>query len=411
MNEQLRPNIMLFNLNLGGHYPSYIQHLIGYWLEHKLPGVLNIVVFAEFMEQYSALVNSDLETESNNVRFITITPEEASSLISRKSVIDRVLYRFREWNLFCRYARYLKITHGLLMIFDNFQLPLALGLKSSCSVSGIYFRPSFHYARFNDYKFSLKESLQQLREKLILSQILNNSQFKNLFCLDPFAVKEINKVSHIVKAIYLPDPVPRYQEVNNFCQQNPDLIGDKSTRKVFLLLGTLSIRRGVCQLLDAIRLLSDELCQQICLNLIGQPSSQEEQKKIESRINKIVQSKPVQIIRHYEFISEQKVYAYYNLADVVLAIHQKHIGMSGSLILAAAVQKPVLSSNYGLMGQVVRQHQLGLTVDSTKPKEIAQGLTKFLQASPTKFCDSKKMKAFADQNTAEQFAQVIFQHL
>lgn len=399
---------MLFNLNLGGHYPIYIQHLLRYWLEYKLPGVLNIVVFSQFLEQYSPII---LENKSNNIKFIPITAEEASSLRLQKSIINRVRYRFQEWHLFCRYARCLNATHGLLMILDNFQLPLALGLKSPCPFSGIYFRPSFHYESFNDYVFSLTERLQQWREKLLLSRILKHSHLKTLFCLDPFATEEINKVSNQARAIYLPDPVSISDKSRLTLEQNQNLLENNSPRKVFLLLGSLSDRRGIYQLLEALNLLSDEICQQICLELIGQPSSTEEQKKIESRINEILQSKPVQIIRHYEFISEQKVYAYYNFADVVLAIHQKHVGMSGSLVLAAAAQKPVLSSNYGLMGRIVRQHELGLTVDSTKPEEIAKGLTKFLQKSSKQFCDYKKMKAFAYLNSAEKFAKVIFHNL
>jgi glycosyltransferase involved in cell wall biosynthesis len=99
------------------------------------------------------------------------------------------------------------------------------------------------------------------------------------------------------------------------------------------------------------------------------------------------------------------------MADVILAPYQRHVGMSGILLLAAAAQKPVLSSNYGLMGEIVRRYELGLTVDSTEPKEIAKGLTRFLVEDSDKLCDRAKMKSFAEQNSAEEFARVIFEHL
>jgi glycosyltransferase involved in cell wall biosynthesis len=85
--------------------------------------------------------------------------------------------------------------------------------------------------------------------------------------------------------------------------------------------------------------------------------------------------------------------------------------MSGTLVLAAAAQKPVLSSNYGLMGKLVQDYHLGLTLDSTQPREIAKGLTRFLQEPESVLCDRTLMKKFAEQNSAEKFADVIFNHI
>lgn len=405
-----KPVITLMSLNLGGHYPSYIKHLTSYWVKYQLPGILNIVVFPEFLEQYALLKDSNVENETNNIKFVTISPEEASSLITQKSIINRALYRFQEWNLFVKYACLLNSTHALIMILDHFRLPLALSLKSPCPISGIYFRPSFHYEDLNSHVLSRKERLEQWREKFLLSRTLRHPQLKNLFCLDPFAVESINQMPGEAKAVYLPDPVSIVDNCADDLDTNKKTLGINSERKVFLLLGTLNSRRGVFQLLEAIALLPSALCKKLCLVLVGQAKSTE-QDQIESQIAKLLQSKPVQIIRYYEFVSEQKVHAYYRLADVVLAIHQKHVGMSGSLVLAAAAQKPVLSSDYGLMGQIVQHHKLGLAVDSTKPEEIVKGLTKFLQESPEDYGDRHKMKSFAEQNSPESFTKTIFQHL
>ena len=85
--------------------------------------------------------------------------------------------------------------------------------------------------------------------------------------------------------------------------------------------------------------------------------------------------------------------------------------MSGILLLAAAAQRPILSSNFGLMGELVRKYHLGLAIDSTIPQEIANGITECLQKSPEQLRDRTKMKEFAAQNSAESFAQVIFQEV
>jgi glycosyltransferase involved in cell wall biosynthesis len=294
------------------------------------------------------------------------------------------------------------------MYFDTCELPLVLGTKSPCPFSGIYFRPTFHYGEFTNHKFSWKDRFQQLREKLFLSRILRNSKLKNLFCLDAFAVKHLDKFNTHVRAITLPDPLqilnPSETQLKNLKKE----LGIKETRQVFLLFGALTARKGIYQLLDAIATLPPDLCQKMCLLLVGESNIQAQMK---TKIDIICQSKPIQIIGRYEFVPEQDVQAYFQMADVILAPYQRHVGMSGILLLAAAAQKPVLSSNYGLMGEIVRRYELGLTVDSTVPQAIAKGLTRFLVEDSDKLCDRAKMKSFAEQNSAEEFARVIFEHL
>ena len=82
--------------------------------------------------------------------------------------------------------------------------------------------------------------------------------------------------------------------------------------------------------------------------------------------------------------------------------------MSGILNLAAAKQKPVISSDYGLMGELVGQYGLGVTVDSTDPQKIAGGIERILALTDADY-NSLKVKQFAELNSAERFAQIIFE--
>lgn len=400
--------IMLFDLSVRGHHPIYIQHLIKYWRNCELSGQLNIVVSPRFLVEHSDVVDFACSYDRDNIKFIAITAEEEALLNSRKSRFKRVSRNFQEWQILCNYAEKLQASHCLVMYFDTCELPLTLGVKSPCSFSGIYFRPTFHYGELTNYKPSWKERFQQWRERLFLSRILRHPKLENLFCLDVFAVKHLDKFNTHVKAIPLPDPIEirTYYElqVNNLKQD----LEIEANRKIFLLFGALTTRKGVERLLDAIAALPPDLCQQMCLLLVGESNIQVQ---IDAQINAICQSKSIQIITRYEFVPEQDVQAYFQIADIVLAPYQRHVGMSGILLQAAAAQKPVLSSDYGLMGEIVRRYQLGLTVDSTIPIEIAKGLTHLLVEDIEKLCDRDKMKAFAQQNSAEKFADLIFQTL
>ncbi len=401
--------LMLFDLSIYGHHPSYIQHFINYWSKQELPGSLDIVVSPKFIQEHSDVV---LAANSNKegINFIAITQEEEANLKTRTSGINRNIRAFQEWRLFCKYAQSLKANQSLIMYFDPYLLPLAVGMKSPCSFSGIYFRPTFHYSSFSNFRASWSNPLQQWREKFILNRVLRHSQLKTLFCLDPFAVKHINNFNRAASAVHLPDPVLLQNENEGKLENLKQKFGINSEKKVFLLFGALNGRKGIYQLLEAIGLLPPALCEQMCLVFVGE-ANPTDQALIKSKVAATCQAQPVQIIEHYEFVPEQDIQAYFQLADVVLAPYQHHVGMSGILLLAAAANKPVLSSNYGLMGEMVQRYQLGITVDSTLPEEIAKGLQRCLDKSPDELRDRTLMQLLVEKNSAEEFATILFQYV
>ena len=118
------------------------------------------------------------------------------------------------------------------------------------------------------------------------------------------------------------------------------------------------------------------------------------------RAQQISQSLPLQIISNIQYLPEKDIQSYFQISDAILAPYQRHVGMSGILVRAAAAQKPVLSSDFGLMGEITRLYELGLTVDSSIPAQIAEGLCRFLQTNPINLCNPNKMNQFAQMNQA-----------
>ncbi len=402
------PNILLFDLNVYGHHPGYIRHLVKYWCKQELSGTLNVVVSPQFMQLHSDIINLALEYGKGNVNFVPISSEEDAIIQSQESILNRAVRAFHQFKLLCQYAKKLKATQCLIMYFDSLQLPLALGEKPPCPVSGIYFRPVFHYSKFANFKPSWREYFWQLRDKFFLSRILRNSYFQSLLCLDPLVVDYIGQFNPEVKAIHLPDPVKINNYTDSHLQKLRENLGIQPNRKIFLMFGAFRPRKGIYQLLDAVALLPSHLCQNLCLLLVGTVGSE---KLVQTQIAEISKSLPVQFINQDKFIPEQEMQSYFQIADVILAPYQRHIGMSGILLQAAAAQKPVISSNYGLMGEIVKRYSLGITVESTIPTEITKGLTQLLVENPTDCCDFSQMKEFAKQNSADKFASTVFQYI
>ena len=403
--------LMLFDLALGGHHGNYIKYLIDYWCEQDLPGKLDIVVLPEFIQVHTEVVETISQYQHPNIKLIAIAKQQAEALTSRKSSWSRILRNIHEWELYRHYAIELQATHSLIMYLDTCEIPLAVGKQSPCPFSGIYFRPTFHYSQFANYKASWKDKLQQARERITLSRILGHPQLQNIFCLDPLAIKQIEQFSSKSNIVHLPDPIQLEEKFNipdhHSLRQS---LGIERHRQVFLLFGALDGRKGIYQLLDAIAELPSDQCQKLCLQLAGGTNAAV-QANIKLKLKPVCQTKPIQIIERYEFIPESEVPAYFQLADLVLAPYQKHVGMSGILLLAAAAAKPVLSSNYGLMGEMVRRYELGLSVDSTIPSEIAKALTQYLMQPTQNLGNRGKMENFAQQNSSDRYSSIIFSSL
>ncbi|MBW4538627.1 MAG: glycosyltransferase [Myxacorys chilensis ATA2-1-KO14] len=404
--ENLRTTLLVFDLLSQGHHAAYIRHLVEYWCSTQCPDSLTCVVTPEFLEFHPDLINFASEHGQPNVQFFPISEEDFIHLKAQVSFTAKV---FTEWNLFCRYAGELNASQALLMYFDHLQLPILFGRKAPCPVSGIYFRPTFHYTTFFGYRSTWKDLIRRWRQKVLLALVLQRSNLKCLFSLDPFAVSHIAKFTSKTQVLCLPDPITPEKINSGQAIKLKETLKIDNARQIFLMFGMLSGRKGIFQVLDAIQQLDPDSCQKICLLLVGsiQPS---QKSKIQSLILEVSQSRPIQIVVQDDFVPESDVALYYHIADVVLATYQRHVGMSGILLAAAAAQKPVISSDFGLMGELVKRYCLGLAIDSTNPSAIAQAILEALDGV-NESCDRQKMEQFVNQNLAENFVKTLVKTL
>lgn len=406
--------VMLFDTLTDGHHAEYIEHLVCKWLDEGIKKTLYVVVPAEFLTKHSNVVLLASKQGDRRVEFIAITPREMDSLQVKNSFsfVSKMSFVFNalaQWRLICRYARKLNVDHCVVMYIDwLLQAPMVLGLRFPCAVSGIYFRPTFHYHSFSNYISTWKDRSRAWRQRLLLLRALRHPDLKMLFCLDPLAVEFINKDQISPRIIYLPDPVKRYKNEDATTKRLNSSLAIEPGRKKLLLLGALDKRKGIGPLLEAISNLPSNLCSKLCLLLVGAVDAGESA-KFKTQIEKLRNDTSVQIILRDEFIQAQEVQPYFRLADLILAPYQHHVGMSGILVRAAIAGKPVLSSDYGLMGELTRSHILGYTVDSTKPEAISKAISHFLTEKKEGVADTQKMARFAAQNTVDKFSQIIFE--
>jgi glycosyltransferase involved in cell wall biosynthesis len=402
-------HLMLFDLAVSGHHSAYIQHLIEYWRDREELGILSVVVSPEFMSQHVKIVEMTNINEPSKIQFIPVSNTEYVRYTNRKNNLLRTLL---EWELYCKYAEKINPSHALLMYLDSLQAAMLVGTKSPCPFSAIYFRPTFHYQDFDNYRSSLSDTWRQWRQKLLLSTILKIPEFKNIFSLDGYAVKYIQEFSSIARVFHLPDPVGVVCIDPNQIDAFKKKIGIEKERKIFMLFGSLDKRKGIYQLLDAIKLLPIELCKSLCFLFVGSISDSDSA-TVKTLSEEISQSLPVQILMVNEFVPDLALPIYFQTADVILAPYQGHVGMSGIMLLSAAYQKPLILSDYGLTGHLGKKHRLGIVINSRHPSQIADAIRRVMdeETDITCYWCPDKTKDFVKMHDKEYFCSTLVKNI
>lgn len=389
-------NILLFEPDSSGHHPGYLYHLIIHFLENDYSYNLVVLVAPDFFEKHLQIIQKTL---SPRVKWLKFSEAEFNDWqkIKLKNVTKR---SFFEWELIRKYITETKSVYVFLMYIDYLQIAMLTQKMLPCPVSGILFRPTL----VNYPAHSLKEMVNSWRKYLTLKYFVKNKSLNSLFNLDPFATDYMQEKWQSEKVKFLPDPVQVYQSSKSVGELKTELKIEPN-RKVFLIFGFLDSRKGISEVLEAIANIPKDNSSKGTLLIVG-PWEESERKKFQLVIDKILQNSDFQIIIKDEFIQDEDIQAYFEVSDYILALYAKHIGMSAIMVRAAAAQKPFLSHNFGLMGKIVTENQLGMIVEN----DLAQKM-EMLLSSTIEVGNKEKMKEFAELNNAGNYAKVILDTL
>ena len=399
--------LALYDPYHGGHHGLFIQHLIRYWGEHRLVGNLKIVVTRSYLETHrpvEMLVSSFPESD------ITIHPIDPLPPLPSASTRALVQNDMRQGRQVQQFLQEIHPSHVLFMYFDHIQISLATKLRFPfpLHLSGIYFRPSFHYPRLMKQSTSLTDKVKNLRKRLILKWALTNPHFKTLFSLDPYILPDVQQMNRKVVTVALPDGVEE-DEKSSSPHNVPESWHIEPGRVIALSFGSIASRKGVFKTLDALLELDVSTQRKLAVVFAGLvvPSERE---RFYQAIEKVRAQSETQIIVNDWFIEDQKIPYLLRAADVVLVTYQHHIGSSNVLIRAARADVPVIGTDYGLVGAHIKNYGLGISIDSTNPSALAEAITRFVSTSTLSF-DRERARAFGEENKASRYAETIFSNL
>lgn len=392
-------HLLIFEPDARGHAFEWIEHVLRFAQNRALTLRISLAIPRELAVRLAAW-----QAASSKIQFTVLSAREmclCNSPVLAVSGISR-------WWTMRRHLRATGADHGLFLGIDHASLPFALGLPLlGRKISGILFRPSVHYADFGGPPPSLKERLREFRKDILYSLMLRNTAVQAVHSLDPyFPAFAAERYADGGKVRALVDPVSfGAMDAGERQPRGPhDWIG-------FAMFGVLTERKGVLTLLEALRHLRPAVAERIEVVIAG---------RIDPAIREAVCERAAALSHargdlRFRFddrhLAESEIAALVTGTDVILAPYQRFVGSSGVLMWAAATGRPVITQDYGLLGRLVRDHGLGLAVDTTSPAALAGAIERAVQVGAQSLGDPARMRGFASARTPARFASSLLEGL
>jgi glycosyltransferase involved in cell wall biosynthesis len=396
--------VVILEPDVEGHPREWLRHLIRYSATKDGPDAVWFVVAPEI---YAELAAEAASLGDGNVHILSLEPDEHHRCRHRSLVVSGLA----RWWTMRKYLRQTGADTGHFLSIDHLSLPLALGLGArGCRLGGILFRPSTHYPALGPYHPNLKERLRDLRKSVLYRLMLLNRAVRVILTLDPyFPDYAARHYANGSKVRAVPDPT--HPPMNATADEHR-LAGLVPAGRVMLLLfGHLTERKGVITLLEALRHMPDRVAAQIAVVLAGkvEPGIRD---RVDELYRLALAEKP-DLWMHIEDrrVSSGELQALITRSDVVLAPYQRFVGSSGVLLWAAGAGKPVLTQDYGLIGRLVRDHELGISADVSDPNILAEAISAIAVRGPRAFINQITARSFAAERTPHDFAALVFSSL
>lgn len=338
-----------------------------------------------FAKQIDVYCNSDIYEYINENNLPAIdknnNPELKSGLLEQPSgnwlQILRIAYRNVK-----KLSEYDQIIFLTLNIYFTALLFYSLFTKPSFSFSGIYFNP--HVRKKNDVKnwirdFTLKKLLKRYDCRIF---ILNDREtvegLNRKFSTDVFEV--------------LPDPIPEF-----YYSYLDRVDASSSTSKLFTMIGSISRRKGVFEFLKAI-----EQSESKNKFLIAGKVQDRIVEDIEKKVGWL-KEKEINIELKNQFLSNREFVQIVTDSDVIVMPYLTKGASSGILGHAAFSTTPVIGPKEGLLSNIIKKYELGVTINPFDIPSFAH----YLKHSDYVSVEANiiGMKKYVSKNSIKSFLQ------
>lgn len=345
---------LVFETCLTGHRLEYLHHIYMGACERKDESFV-FVVPQLFNEKKSNLV----WPASDNICFCFIPDNEATKVESEKNLMKS---SFLHTRLLSKFAKEEEPDHILLISLMNYMPWLAFVPMKSHSIRGIIYKI---------YLYDVFHGVRKLINKAIYYLFSHRNTMDRIYILnDDCSAKCLNEIYHTSNFHYLPDPVPMIdrQEVKNIRTE----LAVKSSDKMFLHFGGLSERKGTLIILETIAKMNAEELKDKVFVFAGLVYDD-----IKERFYLLKKNleKKTRIIIFDEFCSYSLINNLCESCDVILIPYKETCQSSGVIGYASFFNKPVIGPSMGLIGNLIKEYNLGVALENVNSDSIKGAIT------------------------------------
>jgi glycosyltransferase involved in cell wall biosynthesis len=283
-----------------------------------------------------------------------------------------------------------RATHAVHMFADELVPVLARARpRAPARISVLVFRKASHYPlRFRSHLFPF-ELRREVAFDAWLALWRQRPDAGAALLFDEYAVRLAGRWPG-APVVWLPEAPVEVPE---------GVVPEDGERRGIALTGALDWRKGVHSLADAIALEPTD----VRVTLAGRPVP-----GYEGTLAELVarmRGAGAEVDLRDRWIDANEYLSVLAQAKVVAAPYPRHRGSSRLILEAAAVGTPVVADRYGLLGRQVREHRLGLAVDSERPLELRRALDSLLAGNAG--VDREALRRFAGRYTTERFREAL----
>lgn len=244
------------------------------------------------------------------------------------------------------------------------------------------------------------------RKQLSISLFLARHNVGTLWVLNDRKGADILNRKHprFGKFEFLPDPVWPDEIFANIPLRN----NSQDNRVNLIFFGTPRVDKGPLVLLEAMQKLPIECQAKIRLTFAGKNTGRDAE-TFRNALNAAQRNAPRAELVHLDrFISYGETASLVSSCDAFLLPYVRTDRSSGVLGMAARFGKPVIASESGLLGELVKKHGLGDTVPTGNAEALNQKLRSFIAGRNLTNFNANKARSYADSRSCRVFADTIF---
>lgn len=355
--------IALYDTLINGHHINYLLPILNF-LNKKNVEVL-FITSKEIREHH-------LHNKIKNLAKIKYL-----DINSSKNPFIRIFNKTKEINKAYKHADNWNADTFHFLYFDFLEIPLLFlnllnvnkfNFKVICTLHWVHFSGNFLGEDRNKIK-----SFYDYVQKKSLNYLFKTEKIDKLFIhIDEMKIilnKELNIDNNLIETIPYPTDIFDKKLSQKEARKNLNLPAKKV---LFLFFGGLRYDKGIDLLLKCVSRIEGNF-----KLIIAGKEDYFKRKDIKLLIkNNNIQDK---VITRIEFIPEDEMGLYFISSDaVVLPYRNIFKGQSGPLLQACYAQKPIIAFNSGILGEIVKNNNLGILAKSESVKDLGDKLDYFM---------------------------------